>query len=105
MDECVEPENVKVKEEAPYSIVEQQDLKVDIQQEMENGEMSEALGIIDEISNSSEESVEKSLHFLDTIVEIPHHKQIEDVPQQRNIQMEVENSKEVELVILPLMIP
>ncbi|KAH1091865.1 hypothetical protein J1N35_019122 [Gossypium stocksii] len=52
IDECVEPENVQVEKEAPYAIVE--DLKIDIHQEMENGEMSEALGIIDEISDSSE---------------------------------------------------
>ncbi|KAK5771831.1 hypothetical protein PVK06_048081 [Gossypium arboreum] len=44
-------------------------------------------------------------HFLDIVEEIPHHQPIKDVSQQRNIQVEVENSEEVELVIPTSMIP
>lgn len=85
VDECLEPNNVEVEEEAPYTIVEHEGLNVDFQQDIEVGELSEDLSIIEEISDLSEESVEELLHFLDIVDEISHHKPIEDVHQQRNI--------------------
>ncbi|KAK5794735.1 hypothetical protein PVK06_035977 [Gossypium arboreum] len=54
VDECAKPDDVEVEEETPYTIIEHEGLEVDFNQEIEFKELSEALDVIEEISDSSE---------------------------------------------------
>ncbi|MBA0723577.1 hypothetical protein Golax_004147 [Gossypium laxum] len=104
VEECVEPNNSKLEKEVPYISVEH-DLKADFQQEIEIGELGEELGIIEEISNPINICLEELPHLLDIMDEIPQHEMTKEVLQQRYIQIEMENSKEIEFVVSKLMIP
>ncbi|KAH1072721.1 hypothetical protein J1N35_025049 [Gossypium stocksii] len=90
---------------APMGVVEPHDLKVDSRQEIEIEELSEVLGVIEEIFDSYEVSVEELPHFSYVLEETLQEELVEEVLQKRYIQIEVGNSEQVEFVILKLMIP
>ncbi|KAK5774994.1 hypothetical protein PVK06_042860 [Gossypium arboreum] len=82
-----------------WEVVEPHDLKVDSQQEIKIRELSEVLGVIEEISNSHEVSVEEPSHFSDVLEETLRKELVKEVLYQRHIQIKVENSEQVEFVI------
>ncbi|KAH1039105.1 hypothetical protein J1N35_040848, partial [Gossypium stocksii] len=84
--------------------IEPHDLKDNFQQEIVVRALSEVLGDVKGTPDSSEASVEELPYFLDIVEEISHQGPLEDFSQERSIQIKVKDSKEVELVILKLMI-
>lgn len=69
VNECVKPNTIAVEEEASYTVVEPYDLKVDFRLEIEVGELSELLDVIEKTSEFSEVSVEEPPHFSDVLKE------------------------------------
>ncbi|KAH1055576.1 hypothetical protein J1N35_033641 [Gossypium stocksii] len=77
-------------------------IEVDFQQEIEIRELGEILGITEEISNPINICLEEQSHLSDIMDEIPQHEMTKEVLQQRYVQIEIENSEEIEFVVSKL---